>query len=126
MSSAAPHTTELLLARPMDAPDERREFPGGQLDVVEVAGRHVGRFTLRPGWRWTESVAPMTGEASCGHAHLGYLVSGRLHVRMIDGTEGEAAAGDAYWIAPGHDAWVVGETPAVVLDVEGAATYGDA
>jgi quercetin dioxygenase-like cupin family protein len=113
-----------LLARSLDSPDERREFASGRLDVVQLGDRHVGRFTLEPGWRWSRSVAPVVGTDSCGAAHLGYVVSGRLHVRMNDGTEGEAGPGDAYWIAPGHDAWVAGDEPAVVIDVEGAAAYG--
>jgi hypothetical protein len=113
-----------LAARSLDAPDDRREFPSGRLDVVTVAGRQVGRFTLQPGWRWSASVGPTAGTGSCRHPHLGYVVAGRLRVRTEDGTEGEAAAGDAYWIPPGHDAWVVGSGPAVVLDVAGAEGYG--
>ena len=112
-----------LAARSLDDPDDRREFPSGRLDVVTVAGRQVGRFTLQPGWRWSLSVGPTAGTASCAQPNLGYVVQGRLRVRAEDGTEGEAAAGDAYWIAPGHDAWVVGSEPAVFLDVAGA---GDA
>lgn len=112
-----------LLARPMDVPDERREFDRGRLDVVGLQDRQVGLFTLEPGWRWSVSVSPVVGTASCQASHLGYVVSGRLHVLMDDGEEGEAGPGDAYWIAPGHDAWVAGADTAVIVDVLGAAGY---
>ena len=114
---------EPLVAHSLDRPHERRTFDLGHLDVVRLGERAVGRFVLEPGWRWSESVGPSVGTQSCTAAHLGYVVSGRLHVQMADGAEGEAGPGDAYWIAPGHDAWVVGDAPAVVIDVEGAAGY---
>jgi hypothetical protein len=112
-----------LATAALDTPDDRREFDGGRLDVVRLAGRALGRFTLEPGWRWSESVAPLVGTELCQASHFGYVVSGRMAVRMADGTEGVAGPGEAYRIAPGHDAWVVGDEPAVVLDVEGASGY---
>lgn len=115
-----------LLARAMDAPDERREFSNGRLDVVALDGHQVGLFSLEPGWRWSRSVAPLAGTATCQVPHLGYVVSGRLHVLMDDGSEGEAGSGDAFWIAPGHDAWVVGDQTAVLVDVRGAGDYAKA
>jgi hypothetical protein len=119
------HTGESLVARSLEAPDQRLEFPDGRLDLVTVAERPSGRFTLQPGWRWSTSVGPSVGTTSCRHAHFGYVVTGSLAVRTDDGAEGVAHAGDVYWIAPGHDAWVVGDVPAVVLDMEGAAGYGE-
>jgi hypothetical protein len=112
-----------LATAALDTPDDRREFDGGRLDVVRLAGRALGRFTLEPGWRWSESVAPLVGTELCQASHFGYVVSGRMAVRMADGTEGVAGPGEAYRIAPGHDAWVVGDEPAFVLDVEGASGY---
>jgi hypothetical protein len=117
---------ETLLAHSLDHPDERMEFADGRLDIVRLGDRHVGRLTLEPGWRWSRSVAPLAGTDSCPAPHLGYVVSGRLHVRMDDGSQGEAGPGDAFWIAPGHDAWVVGDEPVVLVDVEGAAPDGAA
>jgi ethanolamine utilization protein EutQ (cupin superfamily) len=57
---------------------------------------------------------------------LGYLtygLSGRLHVRMDDGTESETGPGDAQLLPPGHDAWVVGDEPYVGLDFQGGHLY---
>jgi hypothetical protein len=66
--------------------------------------------------RWSEHVKPLAGTGTCQAIHLGYILSGRMRVRMDDGTEGEAGPGDVVHIASGHDAWVVGEEACVFLD----------
>ena len=81
------------------------------------------RAVFEPGWRWSESVRPIVGTNSCQTAHLGYVVSGRMHVVMDDGTEAEAGPGEVFAIAPGHDAWIPGDEACVVIDFQGAATY---
>jgi hypothetical protein len=99
------------------SPDEVRPFEGkGKADVVNVAGRAVGRGTFEPGWRWSENVKPIAGTDSCQVSHLGYCISGRMKVIMDDGTEGECGPGDVVAIPPGHDAEVVGDEPCVFLD----------
>ncbi len=112
-----------LEAKHVDTADETRSFDKGKMDIVNVTGATIGRATLEPGWKWSECVKPIAGTDSCEVPHTGYVVSGRLHVVMDDGTETEVAAGDAYWIAPGHDAWVVGPENYVGLDFTGAAEY---
>jgi len=92
-------------------PDQARTFPNGKLDVIELGEVVVGHFVLQPGWRWSRDVAPIAGTRSCQHRHLGYTISGSLHVRMDDGTELVIRPGDAYEIPPGHDGWVVGDEP---------------
>jgi hypothetical protein len=100
-----------------ESPDETRPFEGkGHADVVQVAGRTIGRGTFEPGWRWSENVKPIAQTDSCEVSHLGYCLSGRMKVFMDDGTEGEAGPGDVVAIHPGHDAEVVGEEPCVFLD----------
>ena len=100
-----------------DSPDEVRQFEGkGKADVVNVGGRTIGRGTFEPGWRWSENVKPIAGTDSCQVSHLGFVVSGRMAVRMDDGSEGEVGAGDVVAIPPGHDAWVVGDEPCVLVD----------
>ena len=69
------------------SPDQVRIFPTGQLDIVNLDEVAIGRFRFRPGWRWSKDVAPISGTRSCQHRHLGYTISGSLHVRMEDGTE---------------------------------------
>jgi quercetin dioxygenase-like cupin family protein len=101
-----------------DSPDETRPFEGrGQVDLVSLAGREIGRGTFEPGWRWSENVKPIAQTDSCQVAHLGFILSGRMRVFMDDGGEGEIGPGDVVSIAPGHDAEVVGEEPCVMIDV---------
>lgn len=103
--------------RSFDKPDEVRPFEGnGQAAVLEIGGRVVGRATFEPGWRWSENVKPIAGTDSCQVSHLGYIISGRMGVRMDDGTEGEAGPGDVFALAPGHDGWTIGDEPCVALD----------
>jgi ketosteroid isomerase-like protein len=80
------------------------------------------RGTFEPGWRWSNDVAPIAGTTSCQTRHLGYVISGRMHVRADDGTETEVAAGDAFDLPAGHDAWVIGDEPCVMVDVSPDAT----
>jgi hypothetical protein len=42
---------------------------------------------------------------------------------MADGTEFEAGPGDVTSLPQGHDAWVVGDEPVVVVDWYGATNY---
>jgi hypothetical protein len=106
-----------LEVKNFDSADERRPFEGkGHADVVNVAGRDIGRGTFEPGWRWSENVKPIAETDSCQVSHLGYVVSGRMRVFMDDGSEGECGPGDVVAIAPGHDAEVVGEEPCVMVD----------
>ncbi len=107
----------------LEAPDERRSFNKGRMDVVTLGGFTVGRMTLEPGWKWSESVKPVVKTDSCQVHHIGFVVSGRLKIVMTDGTEAEVGPGDAYDISPGHDAWVVGDKALVGFELLGAAQY---
>jgi mannose-6-phosphate isomerase-like protein (cupin superfamily) len=106
-----------------DHPDEVRRFPHGRVELVQIGGVVVGRSILEPGWRWSESVQPIAKTESCEAAHFGYVLSGVLKVRMDDGTEFECHAGDVCLIPSGHDAWVVGDDPVVLVDFQGMSTY---
>ena len=106
-----------------EQPDEIREFPHGRLELVRIGGVVVGRATLEPGWRWSESVQPIAKTDSCEAPHFQYHVSGVIRVRMDDGTEFDCHPGDVSLIGPGHDAWVVGDEPVVVVDFQGMSTY---
>jgi hypothetical protein len=100
-----------------DSPDEHRPFEGkGHADVVNIAGRVVGRGVFEPGWRWSTNVKPIAGTDSCQVSHLGYIISGRMKVTSDDGTVGEIGPGDVYALHPGHDAETIGDEPCVSLD----------
>jgi hypothetical protein len=104
-------------------PDETRTFPQGQADLVQIGQSEIGRLTLQPGWRWSEHVKPIAGTEWCEAPHFQYHVSGTLRVRMTDGTEFDAVPGDVTALPQGHDAWVVGDEPVVVIDWWGASNY---
>ena len=117
------HDTE---HKSFDAPDETRAFPNGAAEIVSIGGAEVGRMTFEPGWRWSEHVKPIAGTDSCEAPHFQYHVSGRLAIRMDDGTEIVANPGDVTSLPSGHDAWVLGDEPVVVVDFYGASNYAKA
>lgn len=103
--------------------DEVREFPKGRLELVKIDGATVGRAIFEPGWRWATSLQPIAKTKSCEAPHFQYHVSGVLRIRMDDGTEFDCKAGDVSLLPSGHDAWVVGDEPAVVVDFQGMIDY---
>ena len=107
----------------MSQPDENRTFDKGKLDLVTLGGVMFGRAVLEPGWRWSTSVKPLVNTPSCEASHLQYQVSGRLRVAMDDGTEEEFGPGDVALLPSGHDAWVVGDEPVVVIDISGLGEH---
>ena len=109
--------------RRFDRPDELRNFERGTFEVVRLGSLVLGRASYEPGWRWSTHVAPIAGTASCQVAHLGLVLAGRCMVKMDDGTEIELKPGDLFDVAPGHDSWVVGDTPYVSLHFMGAEEY---
>jgi quercetin dioxygenase-like cupin family protein len=110
----------------LNSPDETRSFPKGKVELVTVGSVKFGRATLEPGWKWSVHVKPIAQTKSCEAPHTQFHLSGRLRVRMDDGTEVEFGPGDFGYIPPGHDAWVVGNEPAVIIDVTGMADYARA
>ena len=110
-------------SRHMDKPDERRTPDKTEVNVVSVGGNEVGRFSFEPGWRWSECVKPVAGTNSCQMEHLGYAVAGSIHVEHDDGTAVDIRPGEAYLIAPGHDAWVVGDERFVGVEFKSAGEY---
>jgi hypothetical protein len=104
-------------------PVEVREFPNGRLELIKIGNATVGRATLQPGWKWSTSVKPIAKTKSCEAEHFQYHVSGVLKIVMDDGTEFLAQAGDVTLLPSGHDAWVVGDEPAVLVDFQGMIDY---
>jgi quercetin dioxygenase-like cupin family protein len=107
----------------LSSPDETRAFPHGRAEVISIGGGTVGRLTLEPGWRWSQHVKPIAGTEWCEAPHFQYQVSGRLHVVMQDGTEFDLGPGDVSVLPSGHDAWVIGQEPVVLVDWHGASHY---
>lgn len=104
-------------------PDEVREFPKGRVELLTIGGATIGRAIFEPGWRWATSVQPIAKTQSCQAAHFQYHVSGTIRVKMDDGTEFDCGPGDVSLLPSGHDAWVVGDEPAIVVDFQGMIDF---
>ncbi|HEY6185691.1 MAG TPA: cupin domain-containing protein [Terriglobales bacterium] len=113
---------EVILKR-FERPDEVRTFEKGKFELVKVGDMTIGRATYEPGWKWSLHVGKTTGAKSCAVEHVGMVVSGCATAAMDDGRVIEMKAGDVFYIAPGHDSWVVGDEPYVSLHFMGAEQY---
>ncbi len=97
---------------------DHREVAGVTLDIVKAGAGRVKRAIYPPGFRWATHMKPAVGTAFCQHAHVGFLVKGRIHMQYADGCVQEFAAPQAVVIDPGHDGWVVGDEPAVLIEFD--------
>jgi hypothetical protein len=118
-----PKTSEKMTVKSLDEADEIREFKNGKLELVTIAGRTVGRGVFQPGWKWSNDVKPLAKTKSCEAPHFQYQISGRLQIVMDDGSKFVTKPGDVTNIPSGHDAWVIGDEPAVVVDFQGFVDY---
>ena len=105
------------------SPDEVRTFEKGKAELVNIGGGVVGKLTLEPGWRWSKHVKPIAKTEWCEAPHFQYQISGRMHIVMADGTEFDSGPGQVTTLPSGHDVWVVGDQPVVLIDWAGASNY---
>lgn len=118
-----PQVQEKTELKNFSCPDEVRKFDKGRLELVNMGGTLVGKATFQPGWRWSESLKPLVNTKSCLAPHFQYQLSGKLRIQMDDGTELLSKAGDVVRLPSGHDAWVEGDEPVVVVDFQGMVDY---
>ena len=104
-------------------PDEVRIPDKSRVEIVRLEGFTFGRFNFEPGWKWSACIKPVVKTDTCQLSHAGYAISGRLIVRLKDGTQKTIVAGDSYTIPPGHDAWVDGNERFVGIEVMSAEQY---
>ena len=125
MGHAHPHgaASESAELKNFGKADEVREFPQGRVELINIGGAMIGRAIFEPGWRWATSVQPLAKTKSCEAPHFQYHVSGVLRVKMDDGAEFDCRPGDVSLLPSGHDAWTVGNEPAVVVDFQGMLDY---
>lgn len=114
---------ERVEIKSFDKPKEIRNFQKGHLELIEVGGLTVGRTTLEPGWKWSEHIQPIAKTKSCEAEHFQYHISGVMMIRMDSGETYQCRAGDISVIPPGHDAWVVGDEPVVLVDFQGMKEF---
>ncbi|MEO7635431.1 MAG: cupin domain-containing protein [Sphingomicrobium sp.] len=112
-----------VVLKRFDAPDEVREFSLGRFELVHLGAMTIGRATYQPGWKWSEHVGAALGLTSCHVEHVGMVVSGCATAAMDDGKVIEMNVGDLFYVPPGHDSWVVGDSPYVSLHFLGAEGY---
>ena len=110
-------------SKPHNSPDEVRTPDKTRVEIVRLEGFTIGRFTFEPGWRWSDCIKPVVKTHDCQLSHVGYAISGRLTVRLEDGTNKTIVAGESYTIPPGHDAWVEGNERFVGIEVMTADQY---
>lgn len=97
---------------------DHREVAGVILDIVKAGDGRVKRAIYPPGFRWSKHMKPISGTDLCEHAHVGFLVRGRIHMEFADGCVLEFVAPQAVVIDPGHDGWVEGNEPAVLIEFD--------
>lgn len=115
----------LAEAKTFDAPEEVRTFENGHLDLITVAAGQIGRLTLQPGWRWSTHVKALAGTDLCEAPHFQYHLAGTIGIRMEDGREFVLGPGSVSYLGAGHDAWVIGDEPVVLIDWHGASNYAE-
>lgn len=107
---------------------ETREVGGVRMDIAQAGTGRVKRVIYPPGFRWSTHMKPVSGTDRCLHAHVGFLAAGRIHIEYEDGCVHEFEAPQAVTIEPGHEGWVVGDEPAVLIEFdflgETAARFG--
>ena len=101
------------------SPDETITFEKGKVESAKVGDTTIGRGYFEPGWSWEKSIKPMAKTDSCQLPHTHYVISGRLKVKLDDDTEEEFGHGDIAYVPPGHNSWVVGDEPLVIIDFAG-------
>jgi hypothetical protein len=108
--------TDPLLA-PIDGAD-RLDVSGVQIDVARTGEARVKRVIYQPGFRWSTDMKSHVGTDLCMHAHVGFLARGEIHIEYPDGCTQELRAPSIVAIEPGHDGWVVGSEPAVLIEFD--------
>ena len=108
--------TDPLLA-PMIGADTR-DLNGVRVDVARAGNGRVKRVVYQPGFRWSTHMKGTVGTDLCMHAHVGFIARGQIHIQYADGCVLEFVAPQAVAIEPGHEGWVVGNEPAVLIEFD--------
>ena len=97
---------------------ETRMLNGVQVDVVQAGSGRIKRVIYQPGFRWSTHMKSIVGTDFCMHAHVGFLARGQIHIEYADGCIVEHKAPQIVAIEPGHDGWVVGKEPVVLIEFD--------
>jgi uncharacterized RmlC-like cupin family protein len=119
MTTASP----TMQKKSLNTPDEIAHYGRITKEFVTLQGLEAHRVTFNPGARWSTDLKPVAGTASCELPHVAYVLAGRLHVVMDDGSEEEFEAGDIMMLPPGHDAWTAGDDACVFVELTAGTGY---
>ena len=97
---------------------ERRNIGHVKLEVGRAGDARVKRMIYPPGFRWSKDMKPAVGTDLCMHAHVGFLARGEIHIEYADGCIVEHRAPQIVAIEPGHDGWVVGKQPVILIEFD--------
>ena len=97
---------------------ERRTIGHVRLEVGRAGAARVMRMIYPAGFRWSVDMKPVVGTDLCMHAHVGFLAQGEIHIEYADGCIVEHKAPQIVAIEPGHDGWVVGKEPVVLIEFD--------
>ncbi len=106
-----------IVHKSFDKSDDSREGKLGKIEVIRLGQHTVSRMSALPGWRWTKDVKPLAKTDLCNLSHLGFVMRGALAVELEGNTE-IIRAGEVFEIPAGHDAWVYGQEPVLVMEFE--------
>jgi len=112
---------KLAAVNPLFAPmkgAERRDVGHVRLEVGRAGAARVKRMIYPVGFRWSVDMKPAIGTSLCMHAHVGFLAHGEIHIEYADGCIVEYRAPQIIAIDPGHDGWVVGKEPVVLIEFD--------
>lgn len=107
----------ILEKKNFNQPEKTQNIGRMKVESITIGSLHFTRNTAAPGWQWSEDVKPVAKTESCQVNHLIYVISGKIHVKMDDGTEMDFNPDDIGSIPPGHNGWTVGDQPAVWLEL---------
>src|SRR5512146_2294771 len=97
---------------------EHREIAGVQIDTAKAGNGRMKRVVYPAGFRWSTHMKKISGTELCMHAHVGFIARGAVGIRYADGCERQFVAPQFVVIEPGHEGWVAGNEPAVLIEFD--------
>ncbi len=97
---------------------DRCEVSGVTREFIRAGDARVKRVIYPAGFRWSTHMKPRVGGDLCMHAHVGFLARGHIRIEYSDGCTSDFEAPQMVAVEPGHDGWVVGNEPAVMIEFD--------
>ena len=107
-----------ILHKNFKNPDQIMTPPNTKVEIIKLGDYTFTKYTFQPGWRWSKDIKPIMKTDFDPVPHIAYVVSGRLCIKLANGNEVEMGPDEANVVPPDHDAWVIGNEPAVYLTIE--------